>query len=135
MKRISTLAGMAASPVSASLSVVSSSAGGSRYRLRDRRPGGTRRRVDGLVRRPVHRHVGADGPNPQGGALRVAGRGQPPPRLRVARFLADVACAVGIAPCLNVSDAQGFAIDEAEVMCWGSVPRPLHRTKFLNPPP
>ena len=46
-----------------------------------------------------------------------------------------ISFAVGTNPCSTASDDHGFAIDEAEVMCWGSVPRPLHRTKFLNPPP
>ena len=31
----------------------------------------------------------------------------------------DVDCAVGEAPCLDPSDAHGFAIDEAEVTFWG----------------
>ncbi len=31
----------------------------------------------------------------------------------------DIDCAVGQAPCLNAADAQGFAIDEAEVIYWG----------------
>lgn len=31
----------------------------------------------------------------------------------------DVACAVGSAPCLDPSESQGFAIDEAEVTWWG----------------
>jgi Fe2+ or Zn2+ uptake regulation protein len=34
----------------------------------------------------------------------------------------DVDCAVGEAPCLDPSDAQGFAIDEAEVTYWGLCP-------------
>jgi Fe2+ or Zn2+ uptake regulation protein len=34
----------------------------------------------------------------------------------------DVDCAVGQAPCLDPSDAQGFAIDEAEVTYWGLCP-------------
>jgi Fur family transcriptional regulator, stress-responsive regulator len=34
----------------------------------------------------------------------------------------DVDCAVGEAPCLDPSDAQGFAIDEAEVTYWGVCP-------------
>ena len=34
----------------------------------------------------------------------------------------DVDCAVGAAPCLDPSDAQGFAIDEAEVTYWGLCP-------------
>ena len=34
----------------------------------------------------------------------------------------DVDCAVGERPCLTASDAQGFAIDEAEVIYWGVCP-------------
>jgi len=33
--------------------------------------------------------------------------------------ITDVDCAVGAAPCLTASDAQGFVIDEAEVTYWG----------------
>lgn len=36
--------------------------------------------------------------------------------------IADVDCAVGATPCLTASDAQGFAIDEAEVIYWGMCP-------------
>ena len=36
--------------------------------------------------------------------------------------IADVDCAVGDAPCLTASDAQGFTIDEAEVTYWGLCP-------------
>jgi Fe2+ or Zn2+ uptake regulation protein len=36
--------------------------------------------------------------------------------------IADVDCAVGEAPCLDVSDHHGFAIDEAEVVYWGLCP-------------
>jgi Fur family transcriptional regulator, stress-responsive regulator len=36
--------------------------------------------------------------------------------------IADVDCAVGSAPCLSASDDQGYAIDEAEVIYWGSCP-------------
>ncbi|MEU9732924.1 Fur family transcriptional regulator [Streptomyces sp. NPDC048002] len=36
--------------------------------------------------------------------------------------VADVDCAVGDAPCLTASDAQGFTIDEAEVIYWGVCP-------------
>lgn len=32
----------------------------------------------------------------------------------------DVDCAVGEAPCLHASDPQGFRIDEAEVIYWGT---------------
>jgi|GEM_PF-6863673 len=78
MKRMSTLAGMAAPPASASLSVASFSAGDSTG-TGSATVAETRRRVDRPVRRPVHRHVGADGPDRQGGAQRVAGRGQPHP--------------------------------------------------------
>ncbi|WP_216893987.1 Fur family transcriptional regulator [Nocardia alni] len=34
----------------------------------------------------------------------------------------DVDCVVGSAPCLEPSDAHGFAIDEAEVVFWGLCP-------------
>ena len=34
----------------------------------------------------------------------------------------DVPCAVGYRPCLEASDDQGFAIDEAEVIYWGTCP-------------
>ena len=36
--------------------------------------------------------------------------------------IADVDCAVGHAPCLAASDGHGFAIDEAEVVYWGTCP-------------
>jgi Fe2+ or Zn2+ uptake regulation protein len=36
--------------------------------------------------------------------------------------IADVDCAVGEAPCLHASDNQGFVIDEAEVIFWGTCP-------------
>ena len=36
--------------------------------------------------------------------------------------IADVDCAVGEAPCLTASDDGGFAIDEAEVVFWGTCP-------------
>jgi Fe2+ or Zn2+ uptake regulation protein len=34
----------------------------------------------------------------------------------------DVDCAVGHTPCLTASDNSGFAIDEAEVVYWGTCP-------------
>ena len=34
----------------------------------------------------------------------------------------DVDCATGSAPCLDPSDAAGFAVDEAEVTYWGRCP-------------
>jgi Fur family ferric uptake transcriptional regulator len=36
--------------------------------------------------------------------------------------IADVACAVGPAPCLEASERHGFEIDEAEVVYWGRCP-------------
>ncbi|MBB5167898.1 Fur family ferric uptake transcriptional regulator [Mycobacterium sp. AZCC_0083] len=41
---------------------------------------------------------------------------------RVCGVIADVDCAVGDAPCLTASDANGFSIDEAEVIYWGTCP-------------
>ena len=132
MKRMSTLAGMAAPPASASLSVASFSAGDSTG-TGSATVAETRRRVDRPVRRPVHRHVGADGPDRQGGALQVARRDNPP-RLQAAGFLTDVACTVGIAPHVTASNDQGFALGRGR----GHLPRPVpplhHRTPFLNSP-
>jgi Fur family ferric uptake transcriptional regulator len=36
--------------------------------------------------------------------------------------IADVACAVGSAPCLSAPEDHGFTIDEAEVIYWGRCP-------------
>lgn len=36
--------------------------------------------------------------------------------------IADVDCATGAAPCLNASEDHGYAIDEAEVVYWGTCP-------------
>ncbi len=36
--------------------------------------------------------------------------------------IADVDCAVGDTPCLMASDDHGYAIDEAEVVYWGTCP-------------
>jgi len=36
--------------------------------------------------------------------------------------IADVDCAVGDVPCLTASDDNGFVIDEAEVVYWGTCP-------------
>jgi len=36
--------------------------------------------------------------------------------------IADIDCAVGDTPCLTASDANGFVIDEAEVIYWGTCP-------------
>jgi Fe2+ or Zn2+ uptake regulation protein len=45
--------------------------------------------------------------------------------------IADVDCAVGERPCLDPSDAHGFAIDEAEVTYWGRCPdcSAIHHTR------
>ncbi|WP_317155020.1 Fur family transcriptional regulator [[Mycobacterium] appelbergii] len=39
---------------------------------------------------------------------------------RVCGRVADVDCAVGQAPCLEPSDLDGFAVEEAEVVFWGT---------------
>ena len=36
--------------------------------------------------------------------------------------VADVACAVGEAPCLTAAETSGYEIDEAEVIYWGRCP-------------
>ncbi len=36
--------------------------------------------------------------------------------------IADVDCATGEAPCLTAANDQGFVIDEAEVLYWGTCP-------------
>ena len=36
--------------------------------------------------------------------------------------ISDVDCAVGEMPCLTAADDQGFVIDEAEVIYWGTCP-------------
>jgi Fe2+ or Zn2+ uptake regulation protein len=36
--------------------------------------------------------------------------------------IADVDCAIGAAPCLSVSDTNGFQLDGAEVIYWGRCP-------------
>jgi Fur family ferric uptake transcriptional regulator len=41
---------------------------------------------------------------------------------RACGAIADVDCAVGHVPCLTASDAQGYAVDEAEVIYWGLCP-------------
>ena len=41
---------------------------------------------------------------------------------RTCGTLADVDCAVDSTPCLTASDDQGYTIDEAEVVYWGSCP-------------
>jgi Fur family ferric uptake transcriptional regulator len=41
---------------------------------------------------------------------------------RTCDAIADVSCAVGRAPCLTASDDHGYAVDEAEVVYWGTCP-------------
>lgn len=42
---------------------------------------------------------------------------------RTCGAIADVDCATAGAPCLTASEDHGFAIDEAEVIYWGTCPR------------
>ncbi|MPV35750.1 Fur family transcriptional regulator [Georgenia subflava] len=42
--------------------------------------------------------------------------------------VADVACAVGQAPCLHASEDHGFVIETAEVIYWGTCPSCLSGT-------
>lgn len=41
---------------------------------------------------------------------------------RVCGVTVDVRCAVGSKPCLEAEDDNGFTIDEAEVIYWGTCP-------------
>jgi Fe2+ or Zn2+ uptake regulation protein len=47
---------------------------------------------------------------------------------RTCGAIADVDCATGQAPCLEPTDHAGFAIEEAEVVYWGTCPDCLTRT-------
>lgn len=42
---------------------------------------------------------------------------------RTCGVMVDVDCAVGPAPCLQAADSHGFAIDQAEVIYWGTCPK------------
>jgi Fe2+ or Zn2+ uptake regulation protein len=42
---------------------------------------------------------------------------------RACGAVADIDCVVGQAPCLHPDAAQGYAIDEAEIVFWGLCPR------------
>jgi Fur family transcriptional regulator, stress-responsive regulator len=44
--------------------------------------------------------------------------------------IADVDCAAGVAPCLDVAEDHGFVIDEAEVIYWGLCPGCAERTSL-----
>lgn len=43
--------------------------------------------------------------------------------------IADVDCATGSAPCLDASNDNGFQIEEAEVIYWGTCPKCQARAK------
>jgi len=47
--------------------------------------------------------------------------------------VADVDCAVGEAPCLSAPDDHGFAIDEAEVIFWGTCPSCRSSSSLATP--
>ena len=47
----------------------------------------------------------------------------------------DVACAVGEAPCLHAAESHGFAIDEAEVVYWGTCPECAKRKSSVTSAP
>ena len=53
---------------------------------------------------------------------------------RTCGAIADVDCAVGEAPCLDPADGAGFAIDEAEVVYWGTCPDCLSTRTTPIPP-
>ena len=59
-----------------------------------------------------------------GGALRGAGSATTTTTsvCRGCGTIADVDCAVGDTPCLTASESNGFVIDEAEVIYWGTCP-------------
>lgn len=47
--------------------------------------------------------------------------------------VADIDCATGSAPCLEASNSNGFAIDEAEVTYWGICPTCQQNTHHIHP--
>ena len=91
-------------------------------RARSRRglaPGGLRRAARADHRRLVRRI------QPSGSVARYESRVGDNHHHVVCRScgaIADVDCAVGDTPCLTASDDHGFAIDEAEVVYWGTCP-------------
>ncbi|WP_199442844.1 Fur family transcriptional regulator [Umezawaea beigongshangensis] len=49
--------------------------------------------------------------------------------------IADVDCVVGHSPCLTPSEDHGYAVDEAEVVWWGTCPDcSTERTANVSPP-
>lgn len=55
---------------------------------------------------------------------------------RLCGRVVDVACAVGLAPCLTAADDMGYEIDEAEVAYWGRCPDCVAQSRAapLDPP-
>jgi Fur family ferric uptake transcriptional regulator len=56
---------------------------------------------------------------------------------RICGRVEDVDCAAGYAPCLDVVESKGFAIDEADVSYWGRCPQCLNQgiePTLLSPP-
>jgi Fur family ferric uptake transcriptional regulator len=47
--------------------------------------------------------------------------------------IVDIDCAVGSAPCLDPEDAQGYQIDEAEVIYWGYCPECVATSTASSP--
>ena len=54
---------------------------------------------------------------------------------RTCGTVVDVDCAAGSAPCLDLSDDMGYAIDEAEVAFWGQCPQCLAGAAHTNRTP
>jgi Fe2+ or Zn2+ uptake regulation protein len=52
---------------------------------------------------------------------------------RSCRTIVDVACAVGHSPCLHAGDDNGFEVDEAEVVFWGTCPDCLTTSSASEP--
>ena len=52
---------------------------------------------------------------------------------RSCQRMVDVDCAVGSAPCLDVGDAHGFEIDEAEIVYWGRCPECIAKGTLAQP--
>jgi Fe2+ or Zn2+ uptake regulation protein len=52
---------------------------------------------------------------------------------RVCGRVVDVACAVGLAPCLTAADDMGYEIDEAEVAYWGRCPDCVAQSRAVSP--
>ncbi len=46
--------------------------------------------------------------------------------------IADVDCAIGVAPCLTASESHGFVVDEAEVIYWGLCPACVSNTQKIE---